>query len=145
MRSDEITIEASVERVWALTVAVERWPELTPTMTAVERLDDGPMKLGSRARVKQPGMPSAVWTVTELDPGSVFAWQTKVGTVTMVGRHELEPSAEGCRNTVTVELSGFASTMLERVIGSRIGRAIETENVGFKRGAERPPHELATP
>jgi len=40
-------------------------------MTSVERLDDGPITLGSRARVKQPGQRPAVWTVTELETAPI--------------------------------------------------------------------------
>src|SRR5215213_5897034 len=71
----EIDTPASV--VWDLTVDVERWPETTPTMTSVERLDDGPLGVGSQARIKQPAQRPTVWTVTRFEPGRHFAWATK--------------------------------------------------------------------
>ena len=51
---DSIDIAAPVERVWELTMDVESWPQLTPTITSVKRLDHGPLAVGSAARIKQP-------------------------------------------------------------------------------------------
>ncbi len=50
----EIEIEASVERVWELTADIEGWPDHTPTMASVVRLDSGPITVGSKAELKQP-------------------------------------------------------------------------------------------
>ncbi len=71
----ELIIEAPVEQVWALTVDVESWPTMTPTMTSVQRLDEGPLRVGSTARIKQPGQSSRIWTVTTLEPNEAFAWE----------------------------------------------------------------------
>ena len=57
-------IGAPVEVVWALTEDVEAWPDVTPTMTSVERLEDGPLAVGSQASIKRPGQGARVWTVT---------------------------------------------------------------------------------
>jgi hypothetical protein len=132
----ELLIGADVERVWALTVDVDGWPALTPTMTSVERLDSGPLAVGSTARVVQPRQRPATWTVTRLDEGSLFEWKTTVAGVTVAARHELAGTADGCRNTLVVELSGFGSRLLRWAAGSHVQRAIETENAGFKRAAE---------
>lgn len=132
----DLEIDAPVDRVWALTVDVEGWPDTTPTMTSVERLDDGPLGVGSRARVVQPRQRPSTWTVTRLEPKSVFEWQTKVGTVTMTGAHHLTAVGGGCRNHLSVELTGFGSGLVRRLVGKKIAEAIAIENQGFKTAAE---------
>ena len=136
MVENEILIHAGVDRVWALTIDVERWPELTPTMTEVTRLDDGPFGVGSQARVKQPGQRATVWTVTAFVPGEEFVWSTKVGPITMTGGHHLTDVDGDCRNRLTLELTGFGSGLVERLVGRRILDSITTENEGFRTAAE---------
>ena len=131
-----LEIDAPVERLWSLTVAVEEWPTFTPTVTSVERLDDGPLCVGSRARLKQPGQPLRVWTVTALEPQRRFAWSTQLLGVTMTGVHELEPTDSGSRNILSVELSGWAAGLLGILMRIPIARAIAQENAGFKLAAE---------
>lgn len=137
----ELTIDAPAEVLWDLTIDVERWPEVTPTVTSVERLDDGPMRVGSRARVKQPGQRAAMWTVTVVEPGHRFEWETVVFGVRMVGRHVITPIDGGCRNTLQVELTGRGAGLLGRLTGGRIRKAIATENQGFQRVAQTGIHQ----
>ena len=136
----ELVIDAPVEQVWALTVDVESWPTMTSTMTSVERLDDGPLRVGSTARIKQPGQPARVWTVTALEPNEVFAWETKAFGMRMVGGHRLESVANGCRNVLSVEMSGALSGVVQALLGRQFRKAIITENEGFRRTAEAARH-----
>jgi uncharacterized membrane protein len=139
-----LVIAASVERVWELTGDVESWPKSTPTMTSVVRLDDGALRVGSKARVVQPRQRPATWTVTRIERPHLFEWETKVLSITITASHRLEAAPDACRNTLTVELSGFGSLLLARLVGRKIREAIETENQGFKRTAETmvdPPGE----
>jgi hypothetical protein len=129
-------IEASVDDVWRLTLDVTNWPAITPTVTRVVRLDDGPLRVGSRARIKQPRQPEAVWVVTRIEEGREFTWQTKRPGLTMVGSHRLEPVGSGCRNTLTIELTGPASGLFGRVLAPLVKGTIETENTSFRRAAE---------
>ncbi|MGE0708085.1 MAG: SRPBCC family protein [Planctomycetota bacterium] len=130
-----LEIAAPVARVWALTVAVEGWPAVTPTVTGVERLDAGPLQVGSRVRLEQPGQPPRVWTVTALEPERRFAWATRMLGVEMTGVHELEGTERGTRNVLRVELRGWSSWLVGALLRVPIARAIAQENEGFRRAA----------
>jgi uncharacterized membrane protein len=133
----ELHIDAPVAAVWGLTVDVESWPAITPTITTVRRLDHGPLAVGSRARIKQPGQPAATWTVTELEPGARFAWATTNLGMRMVGAHRLTATATGCVNTLSVDITGRTARLFGWLLRGRIRDAIATENEGFKRVAEQ--------
>jgi uncharacterized protein YndB with AHSA1/START domain len=101
-----VTIVAPPERVWEMIVDVERWPERIPTVDAVERLDDGPLAVGSRTRLRQPKLPTAVWTVTELSDGSSYTWESRSPGVTVKAAHIVEPHPDGSRFTLGLTVSG---------------------------------------
>lgn len=134
---DTIDIAAPADQVWALTENVEAWPTFSPTMTSIERLDNDPIAVGSRARVKQPAQRPAVWTVTRFEAGRVFAWETKVLGMTMVGAHEIEPSPTGCVNRLVLELTGPTSKVLGVLLGPVMRKSLRRENAAFKVEAER--------
>ncbi len=106
-------------------------------MTRIERLDGGPLAVGSATRVKQPGQRSTVWTVTTIDPPFYFEWRAKVFGTTMTAAHRLGETESGCRQTLSVDLAGTGSAVLARVLGRQIAKSLATENVAFKGQAER--------
>jgi uncharacterized membrane protein len=134
----DLTIDAPVDLVWQLTIGIEHWPALTPTVTRLERLDDGPLRPGSRARLKQPRQAEAVWTVVRLDEGREFTWRTRRPGLTMVGSHLLREEGGRCRNTLVLELTGFLAPLVGRLVGRLVQNSIDTENASFRAAAERP-------
>ena len=133
----EERIDAAVADVWELTIDVESLPSLTDTMTEVERLDSMPLTVGSRVRIKQPGQPARVWTVTELDPGRLFVWTTNAMGMTMTATHELHESGGATVNTLTLDLTGATASVFGRLLRRPLQKALATENAGFKQAAER--------
>jgi uncharacterized membrane protein len=133
---DSVTIDAPAEVVWGLTVDVTSWPTITPTMTRIDRLDEGPIHVGSSARVKQPRQTAAVWTVTRLDEGREFTWQTRRMGMTMTGSHRIEPDGDHCRNTLTLDVDGPGSVLFGRLFGRVLQSSIATENAGFRARAQ---------
>ncbi|MFN8193053.1 MAG: SRPBCC family protein [Nocardioidaceae bacterium] len=130
-------IDTPVDAMWAITLDVDALPDISPTMTAVERLTPGDLAPGSEVRIKQPGQPARVWTVTTVEAPHRFVWQTKVGPATMVATHALEATGDGAtRNTLRIDLTGAGSGLVGRLGGRRIAEALATENAGFKRVAE---------
>src|ERR1700723_1209767 len=87
-------ILAPLAKVWAVLVDVERWPEWTPTVTRAERLEPGPLALGtptrpaSCTRIAQPKLRPAVWRVTQLDrEKGIFVWQSRASGITVSAGH----------------------------------------------------------
>lgn len=130
-------ITAPPETVWRLTTDVERWPQLLEAITSLERLDAGPLAVGSTAKIKQPGQPLRTWTVTELEAPRRFVWETHGLGMRMVASHDVEPTATGCRNTLAIDLSGPVGAVIGAVAGRRIASTIAAENAVFTTEAER--------
>jgi carbon monoxide dehydrogenase subunit G len=131
-----VVIAAPPERVWAVLVDVERWPERIPTVDSVERLDDGPLAVGSRTRLRQPRFSPAVWTVTELTDGSSFIWESKSSGVTVVASHVVEPHPDGSRLTLALTVSGLLAGIGWLMTKSLTTRYVETEAASIKAAAE---------
>src|SRR5689334_21970148 len=68
-----ITIDAPIDVVWSVFTDVERWPTWASSFTSVE-LIDGPMRLGAKARIRQPKLPTVVWEVIKWEPGHSWTW-----------------------------------------------------------------------
>lgn len=128
-----VEIDATPEVVWAANEDVERWPELSPSMERVERLDGGELGVGSRAKIKQPRMPSAVWVVAELDRGTSFTWESRNMGMRLGATHELAANASGGTTLeLTVEMSGFPAMVMGPLIRPMVKRAMKQEAAGFK-------------
>lgn len=127
---------ATPEDVWRLFVDVERWPELTESITEVRRLDRGPFGLGSEALISQPRLLKARWKVTEIEPGRSFTWETNAVGVTTIGRHLVEPHESGSTITLSLSQAGPLAGIVGRLVGTRARRYLSMELEGFRRGAE---------
>jgi carbon monoxide dehydrogenase subunit G len=141
-----VNINASPERVWAVMVDVERWPEWTESMKSVERLGSWEFGVGSRAKLRIRRSPNAnVWTVTELTPNRSFTWRTNSGGVKGVAAHIIEPDGNGSKVTLTVDLSGIVATLFGPMIGGQSRKNVEMEAEGLKRRSEEGASAPGTP
>lgn len=114
-QSITVEIEASPELVWEVLVDIERWSEWTETVTWVKRLDDGPLRSGSRAKINQPKIPETEYVVTELEPGRSFTWVATGPGVTTTARHAVDAlPGGGSRVRLTVEQGGWLGSLMGR-------------------------------
>jgi len=130
------TIGAPADVVWQLSTAVTDWPAYMPTIRSVERLDDGPLRVGAQARIKQPGQPVAVWEVTSFEPGRAFSWRSERRGLAMTGTHRVVPQGSGSRNTLTIEMTGPLAPVMGLLLGPMMRRGLRIENASFKARAE---------
>ena len=128
---------AALDDAWRAVTAVTSWPRWTASITSVIRLDEGPLRVGSRARIKQPSFPWLVWEVTDLQPGVEFTWTTRsVGSVTS-GRHALSRNPDGStRITLELDQTGPLGRLIAVFLRRRTAGYLALEVAGLKASSE---------
>lgn len=131
-----VSIDTPMSVAWSVTNDIERWPQWTPTVKSVRRLDDGPFGCGSAALIKQPGLPEAKWVVTALVPGEQFTWESRILGTRMIATHELSTMDTGTQSVLRIELIGIVARLLWPVISSLARQSLERENASLKARCE---------
>jgi len=111
-----VEIRVSPARVWNVLLDVEHWPEWTTSVSKVQRMDIGPLTLGSRTRIWQPKLMPAVWQITSLDPKRrIFAWTTHTFGIKITARHQVDVIGTGSRVTLSLKYFGVLGAIMARV------------------------------
>lgn len=134
-----IEINLSPPRVWSVMLDVERWPEWNTAVTRVQRMDIGPLTLGSRTRIWQPKLMPAVWQVTSLDQNRrIFAWTTHTLGMKIIGRHQVEAVGPRSRVTLSLHYSGFLGPFMARIYRDLNWDYLAREANGLRAKCETP-------
>lgn len=141
--SIEIDVPAPPERAWAVMSDVERWHEWTPSITRVSLLRGKTLQPGSRAFVRQPRLPPALWKVTQLEPGRCFTWVSGGPGFRAVGTHAVAPAPGGTRVHLAIEYQGVLGGLFGRLTAALTNRYLEYEANGLKRRSLDPAFRLA--
>lgn len=131
-----IDVDAAPTAVWAVMRDVERWHEWTPSITSIHLADGGPLRPGSRARIRQPKLPPADWLVTELEEGRGFSWVSRGPGIRVTARHLVEPRSAGCRVTLSILYDGLLGPALGWLTRGINQRYLGLEAAGLKRRTE---------
>jgi uncharacterized membrane protein len=132
-----IDIAAPAERIFAIYSDVERWPEWLRTVTSVERLDEGPLRVGSRTRIRQPRLPVAVWEVSEIVPDRSFIWVARGPGIVTTGSHVVTPlDGDKAKATASLEQAGLLGPLMGRLTKRLTDEYLETEVRSLKARCE---------
>ena len=138
MRFDHsVTVQAPPERVWAIFSDVAKWPEWTPTIDSVERLDEGRIHVGARTRIRQPKLPVAIWEVTEVVEGEYFEWVSRAPGIRTTGGHRVTVTPEGTVATSTIIQEGPLGWVFGKIYAGLTRRYIATEGESLKKISEQ--------
>jgi len=122
------TTAAHPSGLWEVLSDVERWPDRIEVYEEVRRAESGPWKVGESAHVKQRGLAAGDWTVTELDEGRVFAWESRQPGVRTVGRHVVTGTpGGGSRLTLQLEQTGWLAGFVGLLLGRKVRSYVDLE------------------
>ena len=139
-----ITIDAPIDVVWSVFTDVERWPTWASSFTSVE-LIDGPMRLGAKARIQQPRLPTVVWEVTKWEPGRSWTWTTTAPGARTEASHVLTVSGRGTLAEQSIVSSGPLGRLAALVWRSLTRRYLAIEAEGLKQRSEQVAASARTP
>jgi hypothetical protein len=138
MIEEQRSITAGADRVWELLSDIDRWDQLLPTMQRVTRLGAaGPLGVGSRFEVRQPGLRRSVYEITDWQPGRGFTWTTTAPGIRTTAPHWLAPHEGGTRLVLGIEWSGPLTGLVRLLLGAKVRLMVEQEADTFARLADR--------
>ena len=136
--SISIGINAPADRVYEVMADTERWPEWTPSVKSIKRLDSGPFAVGSRAVIRQPKFPPALWTVTAIDGRRSFTWMNRAPGIKVIAHHSIDANGDGSRATLSLRYEGLLAGLFSRLTRNISHRYLAWEAHGLKARAENP-------
>jgi uncharacterized membrane protein len=132
-----LTIDVPADKVYDAFVDLSRWLEWNPHFRTVKPLSEGPLAVGSKARVALKLSPLAsVWEVTELNPSRSFTWtSSSLPGLRLAFDHIAESADGGARATLRIDIEGPLS-FLAGVTGAFYGRNLNHSLAALKRMLE---------
>ena len=136
--SISIDIDAPADRVYEVMSDTDRWPEWTPSVTSIKRLDSGPFVVGSRAVIRQPKFPPALWTVTAIDGHRSFTWSNQAPGIKVIAHHSIDADGDRSKATLSLKYEGILGGLLARMTRGITNRYLAMEARGLKARSENP-------
>jgi uncharacterized membrane protein len=121
---DQISINAPAGQVYDYVADFPRHAEWSGDGLEVTKSTEGPVAVGSTfsTTAKQFGTQREQSTITELSPGSVFAWESK-GALGLA-RHRFSLAAAGASTTLTKSAEIVEPSFLAKLTGWKLSKDI---------------------
>ena len=117
---------------------MDRWQEWTPSVTSIKRLDSGPFVVGSRAVIRQPKFPPALWTVIAIDGRRSFTWTNRAPGIKVIAHHSIDANGDRSKATFSLKYEGLLGSLLARMTRGITNRYLAMEANGLKERSENP-------
>ncbi len=130
---DEVFIEASLERVWAVHTDVDSWPEWQPDVSRAKL--EGPLTVGSVFRWRSRGA-NVVATIQEVEPERRIGWTGKALGTRAVHMWTLTPRDGGVLIKTEESMEGWLPSLLRGMMQKTLKKSIKVWLESLKRKAE---------
>jgi hypothetical protein len=130
-------IHAPPPEVYAILIHLEDWKNWTPTINRISLMDNAPFAVGSTAKILQPKLPPAEWTITDIQPDKSFTWTKKSFGLEIIAVHLVRESPEGSVFKNSIEYRGFMAALAYFLTRSLTRNYLTREAEGLKRACEK--------
>lgn len=121
---------------WTALTAVTTFPRWTESMTSVTPLDGEDLRVGNRFRIRQPGLGTMVWRVSEVRDGESFTWESHLPGVHTVGHHRLDRNTDGTTQiTIGLRQTGVLAGLIGLLTATKTRRFLRLEAAGLQAAA----------
>ena len=129
-----VPVAAPAPVAWAVLTDLSDWPTWTASMREVAL--EGGFEVGSSVRIRQPKLPSAQWTITEIEPGRSFTWESTAPGIRSVASHSVTATGSGASElTLSIDQSGQLGNVVAALYGRLTRRYVQMEADGLARAA----------
>lgn len=133
----ERRVTADTTTTWGVISRLDDWHRLLPTVDDVTRVGPvGPVAIGSRFRLRQPGLPPAVYVVTEWEPEKGFTWESAAPGVRAIATHTLRSEGGATTLRLGIEWTGPGTPLMRLLLTGKARRYLSQEAATFARLAE---------
>ena len=130
-----LEIAAPQDRGWASVVDYEARPRWSPRVKEARVLDEGPLREGSRIRLRI-GRDRFTATVVDVRSPDRLSLLVKGPGFRVTHAYELEPSGDHTKVMITADYRGIVGRLVTRFMGGSIRRDLTDELSAIKAAAE---------
>ena len=122
----------SADELWERVRTVEEWSQRTASITSAQVDNEGPLAVGSRIIINQPGAPEATWIVTEYVEGNSFTYEMRRSGLITTAHHVVEAEMPtGSSLTLIFSMQGRLAKVWGFLMGRKIRKFLELEANGL--------------
>lgn len=135
--SKSLAIDSSPVKVFAVLKDIENWNSWTKSITNISFIDNSKFEVGERARVIQPNLSPAIWTITEIVENNSFTWQTKAIGVKMIAKHIVKSSEQATVAEIQMKFEGWLAPLIYKLKSKLVAEYLTMEINGLKNESEK--------
>lgn len=132
------TINADTSKVYSIWTDIEKWHLWTKSINKILFLENNTFEIGGKAKVEQPKLSAAIWTITDIQVNEFFTWQTKIFGVTIIAKHILKSTPNGTIAESKLIYKGFFARLFYNASFKLTSQYLEMEVNGLKTESEKP-------
>ena len=143
--TNSVDIGATPEQVFDYACDMTNELEWNPKIVSMERLDEGPMRIGSTYRAEWPGSGAAIVEVTALERPERWTSVSRGRGLDIAFEGRVARSGEGSRLTITMDLRPRGLMKLAAPLLARAMQRTESRNLPALRDAIERRHTKELP